>query len=49
MAGVCEVMGLFMYISLINPVPFIWKEFSGTFFVPSRQSRYPGSLNRDPG
>ena len=38
-----------MYISLICPVPFIWKEFCRGVFRPVSAKRDPGLLNRDPG
>ena len=38
-----------MYIFLICPVPFIWKEFCLDVFRPVPAKRDLGSLNRDPG
>ena len=38
-----------MYISLISPVPFIWKEFCRDVFRPAPANWDPSSHNRDPG
>ena len=38
-----------MYMSLICPVPFIWKEFCRDVFRPVPAKRDPGALKWYPG
>ena len=40
-------VAIHLYIYLICPVPFIWKEFCRYVFRPVA-AKDPGSLNRDP-
>ena len=47
--GTLNGMSSCMYISVICPVPFIWKDFCPDVFRPVPAKRDPGSLNRDPG